>query len=260
MSHRKEVILSIPQPCHENWDAMTPHDQGRHCASCRKTVIDFTRMSDDQILGHLSQNCGNICGRFETTQLDRNLIYPQQYSSPVWRKLFLTLTFGLGLANSALSQNALVKTGEVQVEKPVREKRTKWKEIKQPAGQITGNFIKGKVTDARTGEELPFAFIKVEETSKICQTDLNGNFSIPLHDSIQREFVTLSCRLVGYSTSFTKVRLPVKSNFHIKITIKEHAEALGYLEIIQVKRSLWHRIVYRIKKFRDHFRNEDDWK
>ena len=34
--------LLIPKPCHENWDAMTPRDDGRHCASCSKTVVDLT--------------------------------------------------------------------------------------------------------------------------------------------------------------------------------------------------------------------------
>ncbi len=37
--------LSIPKPCHEDWAAMTPNEQGRHCAVCAKTVTDFTQMS-----------------------------------------------------------------------------------------------------------------------------------------------------------------------------------------------------------------------
>jgi hypothetical protein len=34
--------LLIPKPCHENWDAMSPRDDGRHCATCAKTVVDLT--------------------------------------------------------------------------------------------------------------------------------------------------------------------------------------------------------------------------
>jgi hypothetical protein len=37
--------LHIPTPCHENWDAMTPRGDGRHCASCAKTVVDLTALS-----------------------------------------------------------------------------------------------------------------------------------------------------------------------------------------------------------------------
>lgn len=36
--------LHIPTPCHENWDAMTPAGNGRHCASCNHQVIDVASM------------------------------------------------------------------------------------------------------------------------------------------------------------------------------------------------------------------------
>jgi hypothetical protein len=38
------TTLHIPKPCHENWDAMTPQERGRHCDVCDKTVVDVTRM------------------------------------------------------------------------------------------------------------------------------------------------------------------------------------------------------------------------
>jgi len=42
--------ISIPKPCHENWDAMHPREQGRHCDACDKTVIDFTEKSEKEIV------------------------------------------------------------------------------------------------------------------------------------------------------------------------------------------------------------------
>jgi hypothetical protein len=62
-------IITIPTPCHENWDTMTPNDKGRHCDSCAKTVIDFTHWKTTDIVVTL-QNSKNICGRFTNTQLD----------------------------------------------------------------------------------------------------------------------------------------------------------------------------------------------
>jgi hypothetical protein len=47
--------LQIPNPCHESWDAMTPNHQGRHCASCDKTVVDVTAMAPAAARAYLGQ-------------------------------------------------------------------------------------------------------------------------------------------------------------------------------------------------------------
>jgi hypothetical protein len=41
--------INIPTPCHEDWNAMIPNAQGRHCNACVKTVVDFTSMTDDEV-------------------------------------------------------------------------------------------------------------------------------------------------------------------------------------------------------------------
>jgi hypothetical protein len=64
--------ISIPQPCHENWQAMSPQGKGRHCKSCSKTVIDFTRMQDNEIVSYFNSH-KNICGRFTNYQMNREL-------------------------------------------------------------------------------------------------------------------------------------------------------------------------------------------
>ena len=46
----KKIQLEIPEPCNKNWDKMTPFDKGRFCDSCQKAVVDFTGMSDAQLV------------------------------------------------------------------------------------------------------------------------------------------------------------------------------------------------------------------
>jgi len=65
--------LTIPTPCHENWDQMAPAEQGRFCSVCVKTVKDFTAVPDEGIVDAFSQNSEDICGRFKTSQLNRDL-------------------------------------------------------------------------------------------------------------------------------------------------------------------------------------------
>jgi hypothetical protein len=66
--------LNIPVPCREDWGQMTPVERGRHCQQCCKTVVDFTEMSDAEVLRYLSENVGaKVCGRLMPDQLGRRL-------------------------------------------------------------------------------------------------------------------------------------------------------------------------------------------
>ena len=63
-------LISIPKPCHENWDAMHPREQGRHCDACDKTVIDFTGKSEKEIGEYFAEHADQrICGHFRKSQL-----------------------------------------------------------------------------------------------------------------------------------------------------------------------------------------------
>ena len=56
--------LKIETPCHEDWTKMSPNKEGRHCGLCNKTVVDFTVMSQEEIINYLSHNSKTqICGR-----------------------------------------------------------------------------------------------------------------------------------------------------------------------------------------------------
>jgi len=80
--------FSIPKPCHENWDAMTPESQGRFCSLCAKTVVDFTGMKAPEISEYLLANQSNkVCGRFEKTQLE-----PQPLNIYIPRDVFFGQT------------------------------------------------------------------------------------------------------------------------------------------------------------------------
>ena len=68
--------ISIPEPCSEKWDEMTPNEKGRHCDSCSKTVVDFRSKTDKEIQNYFT-NHKNVCGRFNNWQLDRDLATPK---------------------------------------------------------------------------------------------------------------------------------------------------------------------------------------
>lgn len=96
--------LTIPSACHEAWDKMTVAEQGRFCNSCQKVVVDFTSMSDAEVIRYFENYKGNTCGRFTSDQLERDLTYPKQQIP--WLKYLLTISipaFLLSLKGNAQS-------------------------------------------------------------------------------------------------------------------------------------------------------------
>jgi hypothetical protein len=67
---KKDKIV-IPKPCHVGWNTMTPKDNGRHCDSCDKTVVDFSSMTLEQIKLYFDTNHGaKVCGHFKVAQVE----------------------------------------------------------------------------------------------------------------------------------------------------------------------------------------------
>ena len=69
---KKSITISIPEPCHENWQIMTPTEKGKFCQVCTKEVIDFTEKADEDLVKILSKG-KSTCGRFKKSQLNREV-------------------------------------------------------------------------------------------------------------------------------------------------------------------------------------------
>ncbi|MCF8449379.1 MAG: carboxypeptidase-like regulatory domain-containing protein [Taibaiella sp.] len=106
MSTPKPIQINISTPCSQPWEQMTPDAEGRHCAHCSKTVVDFTTWGDAALYNFFSQNTDRVCGRFFATQLSRPLYIPPQPHSRLYR---ITIALGLTLiftqATEVVAQN-----------------------------------------------------------------------------------------------------------------------------------------------------------
>lgn len=171
--------ISIKKPCHENWDHMTPNEQGAFCGKCVKTVIDFSSKSIEDIKNFFAvKQDEKLCGRFEKTQLT-SLSFDAFFSE--FKGLNLTkrfavivyLTFGMWLFNAStgVAQNTLHEKGDVQIDHSIMggirateaPKDTAKACIKPVKPQTTSTLIKGKVKHVEPQEaEKP---IKMGEVS-----------------------------------------------------------------------------------------------
>jgi len=113
--------ISIPEPCHENWGAMTPNEQGRFCGSCQKTVVDFTNFNAEDIQNYFTKHYGQkVCGRFKNQQLSAiNIQIPNTVFNyiPSSRKfaLALLIVFGTTLFSCTDNNGNNATIGKVEV-------------------------------------------------------------------------------------------------------------------------------------------------
>jgi len=107
------LLVSIPKPCHENWNRMLPDDKGRFCQVCSKTVVDFMSLSDEEVENYfLEKREQKTCGRFRNDQLtNRSGSLPQLLSTPIpfWKKFLaiVLILFGSFLTGCNNSQGSV---------------------------------------------------------------------------------------------------------------------------------------------------------
>jgi hypothetical protein len=216
------ILLNIPEPCHENWQQMTPNEQGRHCMACQKTVVDFTLMSDQEILDHITRATSSVCGRFNNEQLNKT--YAERKVKPsftfryVWNMLVSTF---LVIGSGAMSQTHQATKGKVAVsagapplkkkpsKKPTGVSRNPVVEMPMPpltglvaveprAVELPGHAIRGVVKDDSTKLPLGAVSVRIKGTETGVSTDMLGNFVLP--DKGNSEKTTLIVSAIGYTT------------------------------------------------------------
>ena len=204
--------LNIPEPCHEDWQQMSPTQKGRFCTSCQKEVIDFTKLSSTEI-ARKTKNATQLCGRFTSTQLDQEYITPSQN-----RLNRLGIALGLGsivaVAQPGFAQKKKSKEVKVQTQKDYQLQG----EVALGTQAKDSITIKGTVTDE---ENIPLPGVNVIQQNKTngTQTDFDGNFSIKILEEDLKDEISLGFSYIGYEKQVLAC-----SNFnfnHLKIQMQE---------------------------------------
>ncbi|MBK8498621.1 MAG: carboxypeptidase-like regulatory domain-containing protein [Flavobacteriales bacterium] len=110
------ISISVPTPCHENWNAMTPAGTGRHCDKCQHTVMDLTQASDRQLIDLFRADAMPKCARFTQGQLDR-VIALEERSARLMPAAALGAAMAFG-APGADAQNCTPTLGKMAVAQP----------------------------------------------------------------------------------------------------------------------------------------------
>ncbi len=201
----RSISLSIPTPCHENWNNMQPTEKGRFCNACAKQVVDFSAMSDREVLNYLNNLKGQqICGRATPGQLSRVMeqLGPAKKMHWFWQYAALFLLFFSGSREA----NAQKKVVSVTVQPPSDKDRI----VGEIAIQRPKRAISGRVTD-ESGNPVPFVSVTVVGGGRRYTAGKEGTFSF-LVDDTERQ---LSIAARGFNT--TVIVLTDQTNYNIKV-------------------------------------------
>lgn len=157
---------------------MKPEGNGRFCENCKKTIIDFSSLSDQELYRYLSGNTSITCGRFHNDQLNKN-IFPVETRHNYFK----------GLSGAAAALFALLTMRSVAAENSNKAVAITVQPLveKNPLPVLPADvIISGQVKDFNNNL-LEKAEIRIGD-SIVAITDKEGKFSLELKD-VDKPFI-----------------------------------------------------------------------
>ncbi len=212
--------IQIDNPCAENWNAMTKTDKGKFCAMCEKNVIDFSKLTDNEILKIIESNTNgnkNLCGRFTQTQLNRVLIDTNPQTSP---KLYQFLA---GLLLFSANANAITEKPKIENFGKETKDPIIWENDTIPKTKNQTDFtITRKIIDVWK-EAIPGASIVLKGNKQIATvSNDNGEFSLSIPEKMFKNSLVLDITSMGYKdTTFVISKKDAENKKPFFVELKE---------------------------------------
>lgn len=186
--------IDIPVPCSAQWDKMAPNNNGRFCGECHKIVIDFTSLTNQQIINIISES-PRVCGKFETRQLARiNDVLSREttiMAPNTWKRIAIAAAVIWSIPQLKAEAQSQPATVQLRVVKDNSEP------MRTTSDTATYRTITGKLLIAQSGLPLIGAAIVGTNVGKTYITTFSnqtGDFKIKVPSTAKD--IKISC--VGY--------------------------------------------------------------
>ncbi len=211
---KQKYKVSISKPCSENWRNFTPNSSGGFCGSCKKNVMDFTKMSDNEVVNIISKSSGNTCGRLTHTQLQR------KYRQPLKPKIKLGWPLlKAGIAGASLlfvTQNSLAQSAKtnLKIETVQGDKQS----LQLSNSKIESFNVSGVVVDEE-GYPIPGVNVSLKGAINVVITDIDGKFTFPEMLNIGDVLVI---SFIGFETLEHKIEKGSARNVTLKLALDQY--------------------------------------
>jgi hypothetical protein len=184
---------------------MSQTDNGKFCALCSKTVVDFTQLSDTEIIELLENTSGKLCGRLRKQQINRLLeIHQPAHNSQLYKVLAGLLVVGIPVNSIAADISpSQVEIASFHENEPVGESKVVQQE--KPRTDTLRNVIRGTILDAHSKEPVYDALVRIKDTRTGRRADFDGNYKLIIPDSLVTEEITLVVKSLDYEEIELKI-------------------------------------------------------
>lgn len=231
---KNQIQVFVPKPCHEDWNKMTPTQQGKFCASCQKQVVDFSGMTDSEVLNYFSKTTGNTCGRFAVDQLQRSLQQIKTEKKKIWWIAALMpflLLFNKANAQKKNPKNTTTNNAATKNPEPIIMGKAMPREILPDTTKTIGDtvvitdipikkeyILHGKVMDQLNNEPIAYATVMIKGTNKATATNDSGEYYLKIPADYSNVILVISA--IGFetveTTAIAKNEMQVKLENNIK--------------------------------------------
>ena len=221
----KNVQIHIPEPCGENWENMGQAGMGRFCSSCSKTVVDFSLMSDQELLSYLGSQDRKVCGRFTADQLNRDIRLAGVDRKKSWAVVWRLALVGMLLSVKSQAQQIIPKARTAKLVKKKMEETTRTMGIIMILPEPGPAFHEISVLDSATSLPVSFATVRIDEGPKGFSADAAGKCRVP--GAAIGAARTIAISSVGYAPRVIPMNEDLLQQDHWTISLSPQVASLG---------------------------------
>jgi hypothetical protein len=207
----KQIVINIPVPCNEDWGKMSSNSCGAYCQSCRKNVIDFSSMTENEIYNIVTTATQPLCGRFNTLQIGQPIRKTELRSSGFSLKAMAAALAGFIATTKLYAAGDLESKPKTEIMQKAISDTASWPAPLVKKDSIQTNtekklIITAKVVDERSNQPIQNAAIHYGDSKEEFHTDEKGIFKMEIPEDSAKQWAAVTVSAGGYQYVMLKLR------------------------------------------------------
>ncbi len=180
----KSIELSIPTPCSENWNTMTPSENGKFCGRCEKIVVDLSTKGDAELVRLFKDQPDSICARIPRSKLNIPLTTHPVFNETSFSLKALVVGTALLTSLNSFAENEIMYSDTISLVQSIVD------DTLLPAhATIHGSNLRNialTVLDETNGQPVPLVAIYLLDSNDLTiariKSDFEGNAMFKLSE------------------------------------------------------------------------------